>query len=410
MEITSVVTHTLLFIALYTEVYLLLTYLESRVQEREFSTSHTTPQVLPSVAIIVPCFNEEETVAGTIRSLLALAYPHKKLSIIAVNDGSTDATLSVLHTFSHEPQITILSKENGGKHSAMNMALAHTTAEIVGCLDADSYVSPDALLASITRFAETNAAAITPAIVTHTPDNWLRFIQQAEYALSVFMRRAFADTQAVFITPGPFSLFKRDILAAIGGWKHAHGTEDMEIAMRLQEHGYRIANQPLARVFTKTPKTVRALYKQRVRWTYGFIMNVIDYKHALFNPRFGTLGVLVLPTALISIAAALYFTGMVLTYSIQELYDYYILVSLTGFSISIPTLSMFFLNTTTAALLAYVLVGLALTLIYIGRSMSDAPLHPVSIPLYILLYSFLAPWWLLGAVSRAGFRAQAPWR
>ncbi|MBP9669051.1 MAG: glycosyltransferase [Candidatus Pacebacteria bacterium] len=406
MEITTYISYSLLFIALYTEVYLLLAFLEAKDEVTGF-VSHAP---LPKVAIIVPCFNEETTVAGTLNSLLKLDYPAHLLSIIAVNDGSSDGTAAILDTFKDIPQITVLTKENGGKHSAMNLALQHTDAEIVGCLDADSYVDASALQASVARFMETGAAAVTPAIVAHTPDNWLRFIQQAEYALSVFMRRAFAASDSVFITPGPFSLFRRDVLTKIGGWKHAHGTEDMEIALRLQEGGYRITNAPKARVFTKTPSTVYALYKQRVRWTYGFIMNAMHYRHMIFNRGYGALGMIVLPTALISIGAAIYFTAMVLVDLVSRLYHFWVKVDVAGFSYSIAAPEWFYVNTTMLALIAYTLIILAVTLLYMGRSLADAKLHPLSVPLYIALYSFLAPWWLIGAVARATVGKQAPWR
>lgn len=408
MDVIPIITHILLFLALYIEVYLLLSFLEARDGVQENVRLSETD--LPTVAIIVPCFNEETTVAGTLHSLLALRYPQNKLSIIAVNDGSTDGTLSVLKTFKNHSQITVLSKENGGKHSAMNHALAYTKADIVGCLDADSFVESEALYASIQRFSTTGAAAVTPAIVALAPTTWLQFVQQAEYALSVFMRRAFAATNSVFITPGPFSLFKRDIVTKMGGWKHAHGTEDMEMAMRLQEGRYKIVNEPRARVFTKTPATIRTLYRQRVRWTYGFLMNVIDYRHMVLNRGYGALGMIVLPAAVISIAAALYFTGVAVGHGLLEAYSFYERVATVGLSFGIPSLSFFFFNTTSIALIGYTLIVLALALLFTGRAIADAPLHPVSVPLYVLLYSFLAPWWLLGAVSRALMRAQAPWR
>lgn len=408
MEITTPITYTLLFIALYIEVFLLLAYLESTGEESDDASILSTP--LPSVCIIVPCFNEAQTVRGTINSLLALNYPRDLLSVIVVNDGSTDATAEVLTEYANNTQVQVLHKENGGKYSAMNLALTHTSAHVIGCLDADSFVDPESLRASISKLQATGATAVTPAIVAHQPDNWLRFIQQAEYALSVFMRKALAATDAVFITPGPFSLFKRDVIVALGGWRHAHGTEDMDIAMRLQEQGHRIVNAPKSRVFTKTPSTLYALYKQRVRWTYGFLMNTFDHRHMLFNRGYGALGLIVLPTALISIGSAIYFSTMVITDALSRVYHYYLKVSLVGADFSVSAPQLFFINTTMIALIAYTLIALALTLLFIGRSMAEVRLHPASVPLYLALYSFLAPVWLAGATARAALRAQAPWR
>ena len=82
------------------------------------------------VSVVVPCYNEEATVVGTIASLKALNYPQDKLSIIAIDDGSTDDTWSYLQRYEYDPQISIYHKENGGKHTALNAGIAATDAEI----------------------------------------------------------------------------------------------------------------------------------------------------------------------------------------------------------------------------------------------------------------------------------------
>ncbi len=408
----DVVTYVLLFVTLYTEVYLLLAFLEGTGAEKPRASLKEAARI-PKVAVFVPCYNEERTVAGTLDSLLALDYPTDHLEIIAINDGSKDGTQSILDTYASHPRITVLSKENGGKHSALNLALQHTDADIVGCLDADSFVTPHAVSHSVERFlTDERIAAVTPGIIVHNPRGLLGFIQQAEYTLSLFMRRAFALSSSVFITPGPLSLYRRDALLAIGGWRHAHGTEDMELALRLHEHGYgtHIANEPTALVITSTPKTIRALYKQRVRWTYGFIMNTMDYRHMLFNRAYGTLGLLVLPIALISIGSALYFTGLALYYALDAAFHALIRIQTIGLSFSLPSFELFYISTTMLSILVYLLITITLGLIFLGRSVAKSPMHPVSVPLYVALYSFLAPWWLLGAVVRALTKTQAPWR
>lgn len=401
-------TYTLLFITLYGEVFLLLAFLDS-YEETASKTPLVLPERVPTVAIIVPCYNEEKTVAKTILSLLALDYPRDKLEILVVNDGSKDGTLAAAHTASTDSRVRVFSKENGGKHSAMNFALKHTTAEIVGCLDADSYVEPQSLIASIRQLHDTGAVAVTPAIVPNKPTNLLQYIQQAEYGLSVFIRRAFSAAGAIFITPGPFSLFKRDVIEKLGGWKHAHGTEDLEIGLRLQEHRYLITNTPYARATTNTPLTLKALYKQRVRWTYGFLMNALDYKHMFFNRKYGALGMVLLPAAFISIFTALYFTLQFVVFTVSDVVTAVTRWSIVGFGM--PTWpQLFYVNTTELAIIAYILFGVALGLIFIGKNMAGRSWMSIDFPLYLTFYAFIAPLWLTGAVVRAVRGRQAPWR
>lgn len=408
VEITSLITYVLLFVTLYAEVFILLSFIEG-YQKTDVTKPLELPVKVPAVAIIVPCFNEEKTVGATIASLLALEYPADKLEILVIDDGSQDNTYAIASKYASS-RVRIFTKENGGKHSAMNFALAQTDAEIIGCLDADSFVEKNALLASIKQLVDTGAAAVTPAIVVHEPKNALQLIQRAEYSLGVFIRRAFSAMGSIFITPGPLSLFRSEVIRAVGGWKHAYGTEDLEMGLRLQNAGYTLTNTPRAHVLTKSPDTIRKLYKQRVRWTYGFLMNALDYKHMFFNKKYGSLGMVVLPAAFLSIFIALYFTASVVIHAVARIAELYVKYSIVGIHLSIPSFQMFYINTSALTLLTSFFLLLALTFLIIGRTLSGTSFKSIDVALYVLCYGFLAPLWLTGAVIRAGFRAQAPWR
>ena len=132
-EIQTFILYCSLFISLFFEVFILITYLEIREElnlEKEYLSKNIGR--FPTVTIIVPCFNEEHTLNKTIHSLLDLDYPKDRLSIIAVDDGSTDGTERELTKFKDHSQISILSKENGGKHTALNLALEKIHSDLVG--------------------------------------------------------------------------------------------------------------------------------------------------------------------------------------------------------------------------------------------------------------------------------------
>src|SRR3990167_7027449 len=91
------VVFTLLFFSLFFEVFLLVSFLERRFTRIKLASLDASK--LPRVAIIVPCFNEEGALAASLRSLLGLDYPADKLSVIVVDDGSTDSTMSIAGSF-----------------------------------------------------------------------------------------------------------------------------------------------------------------------------------------------------------------------------------------------------------------------------------------------------------------------
>ena len=108
---SEALTYPFIFIALYFESFMLVTFLSSPARARRESVmSATAPDSTAKVAVIVPCWNEESTVAGTVESLLALDYPADRLSLILIDDGSTDGTSAVIDRFAEHPQITALHK------------------------------------------------------------------------------------------------------------------------------------------------------------------------------------------------------------------------------------------------------------------------------------------------------------
>ncbi|MBU6323443.1 MAG: glycosyltransferase family 2 protein [Patescibacteria group bacterium] len=384
----------LLFLSLYFEVFVLLSFLEGW---RAPKASHTQ-DALPSVTVFVPCYNEEHTVARTIDSLLALDYPKELLAVFAINDGSTDGTAAVLARYAGHPQVTVFEKENGGKHTALNLGLAHATTEIVGCLDADSFVAPDALREMARCFADPTVMSATPAIKVHEPKGVVARVQHAEYAMSAFVRRTFAWLEALFITPGPFSLFRREVFLKLGPYRSAYNTEDMEVALRMQREGMRIENVPTAHVFTTAPSTYASLYRQRVRWTYGFLKNARDYRDMFLNPRYGTLGMFILPLGLFTVFPSIFLMAFSVADAAGNAVDAARRISVVGFSAPHFSLDWFYLDTRAIVFLMLAIIVLATVTIAIGRKLMGErhALHP-NVVLYLLLYGFMAPFWLARA-------------
>lgn len=291
----------------------------------------------------------------------------------------------------------------------MNFGLAHTCAELVGCLDADSVVKPDALLHIVSAFADKRVAAATPAIHVKQPHTILQYMQEAEYRLALFNRFILAKLGSMFITPGPFSFFRTALVQELGGWKSAHMTEDMEMAMRIQATGGLIANAPRAHVYTATPRTLGTLYHQRVRWTYGFLQNLRDYRHVLGNAQFGNLGMFILPLAFISVFTAMFFFARSVIDLATSSYDTYSYFALTGIW-PVYHFNAFYINTSAFVFLAFVSLALVLALIAAGSWIGhETRRPPLSTPLF-LLFGFITPIWLFAAVVRAGLKTGVRWR
>ena len=150
-------------------------------------------------------------------------------------------------------------------------------------------------------FENPKIGCVTPALKVKNPKNILTKIQYSEYILNIFLRKTLAFIDSVPVAPGPFSVYRKNMLSKIGGFDEKNLTEDMEIALRIHNHGYKIENSTNAEVFSICPEKVRELYRQRLRWYRGVIENSLKYKHMFFNPKHGNLGVFYLPMNLISV-------------------------------------------------------------------------------------------------------------
>lgn len=399
-----------LFVALYFEVFLLISFLERRPAKK----TAARPSYYPTVDILVPCFNEEKTIGATIESLLALDYPKDKLAITVVDDGSRDNTAAIAEAYAAKhPSVRFYGKANGGKYTALNYGIEKSQAEIVGCLDADSFVAQDALVEAVKRFNEDPAImAITPAMKVHQPRKMLELMQAVEYTFGIFVKKMFDNLAAISVLPGPFSLYKREIFSKIGMFRHAHNTEDMEIAFRMHSHGLKIVNAHNALVYTTVPNTVRALIKQRTRWSQGFLQNSKDYAHMFFNRQYGNFGMLVLPFGLAAFFAALYTAGYTLYMATKAVVERIADYSATGIPLhfTMPRFEWFYLETGMLLFVAVATIGLTLWATLVGGKISHTKLKPHLFVLYFSVYGLLAPVWLAKAAWGALLARESVWR
>ena len=406
----TIIAHILLFISLYFEIFLLVSFFEKRRDLRKQGKKDSTNY--PSVTVIVPCFNEEKTLVKTMESLFALDYPKDKLSFFVVDDGSTDTTWSLAKQYEQHPQVRLFQKENGGKYTALNVGIESATTDLVGCLDADSFVDPMALQNIVHRFEDNKIQAVTPAIRVYNAKNVIEHIQVAEYTFSAFIRKVFAFLGTIYITPGPFSFFRREVFQHIGPYRHAHNTEDLEIALRMQTHGLKIDNAHDAYVYTTAPGTLRKLFKQRVRWIHGYLENAKDYRSLFFKTSHGHLSMFILPTATLSIFSAIYFTLFALWHAGVMISDKIVEISSIGFHTPrLPQFDPFFLKTESVVILSFILIFLTIGLIMTGRYILDRKIvFSKDIAYFVFLYSFIAPLWLAKSVYNVAFSRKTSWR
>ena len=412
MKSIEVINLVFLFISLYFEVFLLVLYIKHRTEiKSEMLADSASGEDLLYTSVIVPCFNEEETVDKTVMSLLSMDYPKDKLEILIIDDGSTDGTWKHIQKYKKNMQVKMYKKVNGGKHSALNFGISKAKGDVIGCLDADSFVDKTALKYMMTYFKDPKTMAVTPSIKVFNPRNFLQRMQWSEYTLGILIAKLFSYADAVLVMPGPFSMFRKEVFKIIGNYKKAHQTEDMEITLRLHRKKLQIKNSHRSYVYTTAPKTIKTLYKQRLRWNFGFIKNAMDYREMLFNKKYGNYGMLVLPFSLM-IAFSVFIAVFNIAKSIfTTAHNAFLQISGIGFHMQAAAFDPFSLNTNASVIIVMSLLAISLTLILVAVKMTTGKMRLRSeIFYFIFLYGFISPLWMTTAIYKATFSKQVKWR
>jgi len=245
----------------------------------------------PGISILVAAYNEQASIADTLKSLAQQQYPGE-FEVIVIDDGSKDATAEIVADNPH-PWLRLLRQpRNMGKAAALNRGLAESRHDYVITLDADSYLFGDALKRLVERYfndpATTKAVAGT-MLVRNSRKNWVTRAQEWDYFHGIAaIKRVQSLFQGTMVAQGAFSMYDRDALGMIGGWKDCVG-EDIVLTWALLAKGWRVGHAENALCFTNVPENVPQLIRQRKRWSRGMIEAFRHHPRILVANRMTTL-------------------------------------------------------------------------------------------------------------------------
>lgn len=271
--------------------------------QKKKETSGSINNEQPGVTIIVPAYNEELNAVRTIQSLLQQDY--SSLQIVFVDDGSTDNTYNIVkETYDHHPNIRVVTKQNGGKATALNYGISIAENDYVVCIDADTQLKKDAVTELMKKFSSSNetsqVGAVAGNVKVGNEVNMITNWQSIEYITSQnFDRRAFDLLNCITVVPGAIGAFKKAAIVEAGGFTSDTLAEDCDLTMRLHRKGYLVQNCSTAISYTEAPETMKQFLKQRFRWSFGVMQSFWKHRDAVLNPRYKNFGMVALPNILI---------------------------------------------------------------------------------------------------------------
>jgi cellulose synthase/poly-beta-1,6-N-acetylglucosamine synthase-like glycosyltransferase/peptidoglycan/xylan/chitin deacetylase (PgdA/CDA1 family) len=258
-----------------------------RRRKRSWGSPVTGP-----VSVIVPAYNEAETIAAAVTSLAASA--HHRTEVIVVDDASTDGTAEIVEAL-HLPDVRVVRVPPGGKAKALNAGTALSRFDLVVMVDADTVVEPDSIHKLVQPFADPAIGAIAGNVKVGNRRTLLGRWQHIEYVIGFNLDRRMYDAFGCIPTiPGALGAFRRAALLDVGGLSTDTLAEDTDLTMAIHRAGWRVVFQDSARARTEAPATVSQLWAQRYRWSYGTMQAMWKHRHAIVESgpsgRFGRRG------------------------------------------------------------------------------------------------------------------------
>lgn len=275
----------------------------------------------PAVAVLIAAWNEEMVISRTIEHVLGSTYPVRR--VVVVDDGSSDGTAAMVRDIAlREPRVQLVQQVNAGKWAALNHGFDVVQEEIVVTIDADTLVTPTTVGHLVAAFHSTSVGAVAGVIkVGNYRRNLITRWQALEYVTQIGVERAAsALLGAVMVIPGACAAWRRRAVVDVGGYTDATLAEDCDLTLTLQRAGWRIEQADEAVAWTEAPETVDSLLRQRVRWMFGTLQAVWKHRGMVFRPRYGWLGMLVMPMAVITLVLPLVFTPLVVVALLQLLF------------------------------------------------------------------------------------------
>ncbi len=288
METLPIIYLGYMFISIYFLSLFLLLYVKNR--KELFGAPKIGKRY--SISVLVPAYNEEGTIENTIKAIFSSEYPIKEL--IVLNDGSKDNTGRIVERLLKKySNLKLINKENSGKADSLNQGIKLAGGDLVAVVDADSYPAKDSFSKLIGFFDKEDVGVATCSIIPRNKNKFIERLQLIEYNVIAFTRKLLGYVDAIYVTPGPLALYRKNALEKIGGFSTKNMTEDIEATWHLAYEGYKRKMCLATYATTTVPNKFKPWYKQRRRWNIGGLQCISQYKGCFLKK--GMLGFFILP-------------------------------------------------------------------------------------------------------------------
>ena len=224
-----------------------------------------------SLTVLIPAYNEAESIVDTIRSIQTQSLVPS--DIVVIDDFSTDDTGNLARSCG----VTVIRppSNTGSKAGAQNFALQNVTTEFTMAIDADTILERNAIEKLLAALEEKTVVAACGFVLPRYKNTIWERGRYIEYLLAFSWYKPIQDYyQKPLISSGCFSVYRTDALRAAGGWSTRTMAEDMDLTWTFYQEGHGVRFIPDAVCYPIEPRTFEFMKKQLKRWSHGFVQNV----------------------------------------------------------------------------------------------------------------------------------------
>ncbi|MFA6284920.1 MAG: glycosyltransferase family 2 protein [Parcubacteria group bacterium] len=224
-----------------------------------------------SITIVVPAYNEEDSIGATISNLKLQTVPIEE--IIVVDDCSSDGTGEI----SREMGVTVIRthKNQGSKAMAQNYVIPQIVSDLIVTIDADTILAPDAIEKTLPWFNSPKTASVCGFVIPQKVETLWERGRFIEYVFGISLhKRAQQNIGLVMVSSGCFSVFRTELLKMMGGFDARTMAEDMDLTWNFLLEGYEIYCEQTAYCYPFDPPTLKIFVNQIDRWYRSFFQNV----------------------------------------------------------------------------------------------------------------------------------------
>lgn len=234
--------------------------------------------VIPSVSIIIPVYNQGKIIEDKIQNCLCLNYPEDKLEIIVASDGSTDDTNDVVGKYGHQGVKLIKLAQRRGKHYAQGEALKIARGEIIVFTDVGISFGRDSLRRLVRNFGDPKVACVSS--VDEVVTSKVRPNKEGLYiTYDMLLRKLESRLGASTGMSGSFYAVRKEFCYPF----YPSMSNDFYIPLRAVMQGYKAILDPQVKGYYSTSGDPGDEFKRKTR-TIVHGMEVLSKFKAALNP------------------------------------------------------------------------------------------------------------------------------